>query len=90
MAKVMLGMNACFAVGRYPEPEEWLEIVGKKFDLFRLAKDINLDYIMFEPMSVRREIPSTIAETEELHEHINKGSSLPIRLCMELPKWRNW
>ena len=198
MAKIMLGMNACFAVGRYPEPEEWLEIVGKKFDLrycqffsdlieprieketkermckrtreaarkynvtmhsvftgtaphwchtllhpdegmrkdaltwwesflrmtpmlgakavgsllgafskkdvenperrkaltdeiivkwhylSRLAKDTGLDYLMFEPMSVRREIPSTIAETEELYERINKGASLPIRLCMDI------
>ena len=33
MAKVMLGVNACFAVGRYPEPEEWLEIIGKKLDV---------------------------------------------------------
>ena len=33
MPKVMLGVNACFAVGRYPEPEEWLEIVGNKLDV---------------------------------------------------------
>jgi hypothetical protein len=43
--------------------------------LSRLAKDIDLDYIMFEPMSIRREIPSTIAETEELYERINKGAA---------------
>ncbi len=198
MPKVMLGVNACFAVGRYPEPEEWLEIVGKKFDVrycqffsdlieprveettkermckrtreaaqknnvkmhsvftgtaphwchtplhpdegmrkdalrwwesyFRMtpmlgadavgsllgsfskkdvenperkkllideviekwhylsevAKDIGLAYIMFEPMSVKREIPSTISETEELYERLNDGASLPIKLCMDV------
>lgn len=198
MANVMLGVNACFAVGRYPEPEEWLEITGKKLDLrycqffsdlieprmgeaikekmcrrtreaaekynvtihslftgtaphwchtllhpdegmrqdalkwwesyfkmtpmlgtkavgsllgsfsmrdienperrklltdeviekwnclSKLAKDIGLDYIMFEPMSVRREIPSTISETEELYERINRTASLPVKLCIDV------
>ena len=198
MAKVMLGVNACFAVGRYPEPEEWLEIIGKKLDvrycqffsdlieprleettkkemcrrtresaqkynvkihsnftgtaphwchtllhpdegmrrdalrwwesffrmtpmlsanavgsllgsfsisdaknperrkvlideviekwlyLAELAKTIGLDYIMFEPMSVRREPPSTIAETEELYERINKDAVLPVKLCLDV------
>jgi len=198
VARVILGVNACFAVGRYPEPEDWLEIVGRKLDLrycqffsdlieprveettkermcrrtveaaqkynvkihsvftgtaphwchtllhpdegmrkdalrwwesyFRmtpmlganavggllgsfsrrdmenperkklltdeviekwhylseLAKNIGLDYIMFEPMSVKREMPSTIAETEELYERINRGASLPVKLCMDV------
>ena len=198
MAKVMLGVNACFAVGRYPEPEVWLEIVGRKLDLrycqffsdlieprvnedvkekmcrrtreaaakynvpvhslftgtaphwchtllhpdegmrndalqwweryflmtpmlgtravgsllgtfsmrdienperrrlltdeviekwhhlSELAKTSGLDYIMFEPMSVKREIPSTIAETEELYTRLNRGASLPIKLCMDV------
>lgn len=26
-------MNACFAVGRYPEPEVWLRIVGEELGL---------------------------------------------------------
>ena len=198
MSRVMLGVNACFAVGRYPEPEEWLEITGKKLDLrycqffsdliepgieenlkekmcrrtreaaekykvrihsnftgtaphwchtmlhpdedmrkdalvwwekyfkmtpmlganavgsllgtfsvrdaesperikfltdevmekwhhlSKLAGDIGLDYIMFEPMSVKREPPSTIDETEELYERINKGASLPVKLCLDV------
>jgi len=33
MAEVKLGINACFAVKRWPEPEAWLKIVGEELDL---------------------------------------------------------
>ena len=198
MSRVALGVNACFAVGRYPEPEEWLGIIGEKLDVrycqffsdlidprieettkkrmcdrvreacrkykvkihsnftgtaphwchtmlhpdedmredafrwwesyFRLtpmlgtnsvgsllgtfsqkdvdsperrkflidevierwhrlsgiAGEIGLDYTMFEPMSIKREPPSTIAETEELYERLNDGASLPVKLCLDI------
>ncbi len=198
MARVMLGMNAAFAVGRYPEPEAWLEIVGKELDLryaqffsdlldpkveeptrrrqcerlkaaaekYRvtihslfsgtvphwshtllhpdegmrkdarrwweeyirmaprmgvkavgsflgsfslrdladpkrkqsltdeltatweylsgIAREEGLEYMMFEPMSVPREIPATMAETEELYERLNEVSRVPARLCLDI------
>lgn len=198
MAKIKLGMNACFAVGRYPEPEIWLRIVGEELGLrytqffsdlidpkveekvkrelcrqtreaarkykvtmhsvfsgtaphwchfllhphegmrkdairwwesyirmtpllrakavgsllgsfsfrdwenpqrkeqltqelmetwhhfSRLAKEEGLDYLMFEPMSVPREMPCTMAETEDLYERMNEGAALPIKLCMDI------
>lgn len=33
MAKLRLGINTCFAVKRWPEANEWAEIVGGKLDL---------------------------------------------------------
>jgi hypothetical protein len=33
VAKVELGINNCFALGRYPEPEEWLRIVKEELGL---------------------------------------------------------
>lgn len=198
MAKVTLGINASFAVGRFPEPEVWLEIVGKRLgvrhvqffadlidpkveektrermcartreaaaknqvtmhsvfsgtithwmhtllhpdadmrrdardwyesyirmtpllgaravgsmlgsfsqrdmespdrkamileetlrawqDFSRLGKAVGLDYLMLEPMSIPREIPCTIEETEELYEKFNTGMAIPTRLCMDI------
>jgi len=33
MAKIKLGINNCFAVKRWPEPEEWCRIIKEEFDL---------------------------------------------------------
>jgi sugar phosphate isomerase/epimerase len=38
MTKINLGMNSCFAVKRWPNPWEWLKIVGE---------DLNLRYVEF-------------------------------------------
>jgi len=38
MAKIKLGVNNCFAVKRWPEPEEWCRIV---------AEDLGLKYVQF-------------------------------------------
>ena len=50
----------------------------------KVAREKGLDYIMFEPMSIPREIPCTISQTKELYERLNKGVSLPIKLCMDV------
>ena len=199
MAKVELGINNCFAIGRYPEPEEWLRIVKEElglqhvqfsFDLLdpviideeivkekcayirRLAeerevkidtavtgevahkfnllldpdpgmrraylrwyekmvrassllgaegsgiymgslsnKDVNdperkayltevlieeiayltfvareagQSYLLWEPMSLPREMPSTIDETKELWERVNEKSHIPVLLCLDV------
>ncbi len=49
-----------------------------------LAKKEGLEYLMFEPMSVPREMPCTIKETEELYERLNEKSALPIKLCLDV------
>ncbi len=49
-----------------------------------LAKKQGLEYLMFEPMSVPREMPCTIKETEELYERLNEKSALPIKLCIDI------
>jgi sugar phosphate isomerase/epimerase len=45
---------------------------------------IGLRYLMFEPMSVPREFAATIDATQELYTRVNRGSALPILLCLDV------
>jgi len=49
-----------------------------------LAKDEGLEYLMFEPMSVPREMPCTISETEKLYERLNEKMAIPTKLCIDV------
>lgn len=60
------------------------EIIDTWHHLARVAKQKGLSYIMFEPMSIQREIPCTISQTKELYERLNYGAELPIKLCMDV------
>jgi len=39
---------------------------------------------MFEPMSVPREMPCTISETEKLYERLNEKMAIPTKLCIDV------
>jgi D-erythrulose 1-phosphate 3-epimerase len=49
-----------------------------------VAKREGQRYFMWEPMSVPREIPCTIAETRELLERANRHAQVPVRLCLDV------
>ena len=42
MAEIVLGINTCFAIGRYPEPEEWLRVVTEELGLSHVQFSFDL------------------------------------------------
>jgi sugar phosphate isomerase/epimerase len=52
--------------------------------LSRRAADLGLDYLMFEPMSIPREMASNIPDTRWLLERVNEGAAAPILLCLDV------
>lgn len=52
--------------------------------LSTLAKNLGLEFFLWEPMAVEREIPFTLAECEEMLERINGVSAIPFRLCLDV------
>ena len=52
--------------------------------LSEFAAELGLEFLMFEPMSIPREMACTISETRELYERVNDGAAIPILLCLDV------
>ncbi|KKK75953.1 hypothetical protein LCGC14_2868580, partial [marine sediment metagenome] len=52
MSKITLGVNNCFAIGRYPEPEEWLGVVKSELGL----EHVQFSFDMLDPVIIDDEI----------------------------------
>lgn len=52
--------------------------------LSSFASDLGLDFLMFEPMSIPREMACTIDETWDLYNRVNDGATIPILLCLDV------
>lgn len=61
----------------YEAIKSWQEIAA-------YAKERGLAYLTWEPMSIAREFGETLDKTAILHERINQGSPLPIKLCLDV------
>lgn len=48
------------------------------------AKDLGYDSLIFEPMSVPREMAHTIPEAKELMDRVNADCGVPMRLCLDV------
>ena len=48
------------------------------------AKDLGYEYLIFEPMSVPREMANTVEDTMELMERVNKHCGVPMRVCLDV------
>ncbi|THF77828.1 sugar phosphate isomerase/epimerase [Cohnella fermenti] len=48
------------------------------------CKDIGMTHLIFEPMSVPRELANSVEETKELLERLNADAGIPIRLCLDV------
>jgi D-erythrulose 1-phosphate 3-epimerase len=59
VAEIALGINTCFAIGRYPEPEEWLRVVKEELGLshvqfsFDLLDPVIVDWDVVQRKCVR-------------------------------------
>jgi hypothetical protein len=60
------------------------KIINGWVDLSKYAKKCGLKYLIWEPMSVKREMGETINSTQKLHNELNKKSSIPILLNLDV------
>jgi len=69
-----------------PQRKESLlsELIERLVSLSRMGKDCGLKTILWEPMPVSREPPSSIPEARTLLTRINKTSAIPIQLCIDV------
>ena len=76
------------SVKDYNNPERKKSIVEEAVRSWRrlseCGKSEGLGFLMFEPMSIPREMAETIDKTKELWERVNKKSALPIMLCLDV------
>jgi sugar phosphate isomerase/epimerase len=52
--------------------------------LSEFASEQGVDFLMFEPMSIPREMACTIDETLNLYNRVNNGATIPIKLCLDV------
>ena len=60
------------------------ELIDRLVSLSRIGKDCGLSTILWEPMPVSREPPSSIPEARTLLTRVNKTSAIPIQLCIDV------
>ena len=60
------------------------KIIDGWVDISKYAKLCGIKYLIWEPMSVRREMGDTIHSTQKLHAELNKKSHIPILLNLDL------
>jgi sugar phosphate isomerase/epimerase len=60
------------------------EAVGNWQRLSEYGKNEGLQFLMFEPMSIPREMAETIDKAKELWEQVNEKSSIDVMLCLDV------
>jgi hypothetical protein len=60
------------------------KIVNGWLELAKVGKKCGLKYLIWEPMSVPREMGDTIKDTKSLHNELNKKSAIPILLNLDV------
>ncbi|HOZ50181.1 MAG TPA: TIM barrel protein, partial [Candidatus Hydrogenedentes bacterium] len=53
-------------------------------ELAAYAAELGLRYVMFEPMSIPREVAGTIAETRDILDKCADGFAVPMLLCLDV------
>ena len=53
-------------------------------DLTFYARDLGYECLIFEPMSVPREMATTVADTISLLDRVNANCGVPMRLCLDV------
>ena len=59
-------------------------IIDGWVDISKYAKICGIKYLIWEPMSVKREMGETIESTKSLHDELNKKSHIPILLNLDV------
>ena len=48
------------------------------------AKELGYEYLIFEPMSVPREMATTVGDTQELLDRVNANCGVPLAVCLDV------
>jgi len=82
------GHVAAMTWGDYEDPKRRELMISVLLDelryLSKLAKASGLRMLLWEPMPVAREPPSTISEAKELLRLVNEGAHAPVKLCIDV------
>jgi len=75
-----------FASLNDPEKKEYLIQEGIKNwqELSFFVQDLGFDSLIFEPMSVPREMAYSIEDTIDLMDRVNANSGVPMRICLDV------
>jgi D-erythrulose 1-phosphate 3-epimerase len=65
------------------------KIINGWVDLSKYAKKKGLKYLIWEPMSVKRELGDTISSVKKLHLELNENSHVPILLNLDVDHGNN-
>ena len=53
-------------------------------ELSKFGAELGLDYLLFEPMSIPREVAETIAATEDIFGRCAEGFAIPMLACLDV------
>jgi sugar phosphate isomerase/epimerase len=48
------------------------------------CKDLGMEHLNFEPMSIPREMANTVEDTKELLARLNDGAGIPFKVCLDV------
>jgi sugar phosphate isomerase/epimerase len=48
------------------------------------CKELGMEHMIFEPMSIPREMANTVEETKELLQLLNAGAGIPFKICLDV------
>ena len=72
----------------YNEPSRRAFIIDEAVkgwqELSFYAKELGFEYLLFEPMSVPRELANTVGECRQLMEMVNANSGVPMKVCLDV------
>lgn len=77
-----------FSVTDYQAPDRRAvllkEAVRSWQELAQHCRGLGMEFLIFEPMSVPRELGWTMEETRELLAKLNNGAAIPMKLCLDI------
>jgi len=72
----------------YDDAERRESVIGEALKLWKelswYCRDLGMDYMTFEPMSIPREMANTVEDAKELLERLNDGAGLPFKVCLDV------
>ena len=79
------GILSFAAYDDLPRREYLIEEAVKNWQkLSFVAKELGYECLIFEPMSVAREMANTVGETKELLDRVNAYCGVPMRVCLDV------
>lgn len=85
------GVGGHFGILSYRDvhdPERYHERVEEAIrhwqELTYTARDVGLEYVYFETMSIPREMAYTIAEAKTLYQRVNERAAVPFAYCLDV------